>query len=253
MGRSESAPRFNPAGTQLGEVASDTPHDGGTALHAPRAVSVAVEPEPLTRPLRVDVRHDLRHAAATILLLLATIREEARDPATTTAYDGIAQCARTIASMVDDDGDDEAHLAEPVALDEVARFAVRRASLLYTGVMRCDTRPATALATNADIARLFANLIENSCRAAGAQGTVEVRVRARSKWCKLQVGDSGTGFVETLGPRGIGLSSVAAIAVRLGGFVTFGQSSLGGALVTVNLPRYVAAGGRHGSSRRRSP
>ena len=244
MGRSESAPRYNAAGTTLGEVEYETP-DGGSSSHAAaRGTSLALQPQPLTGPLRVDVRHDLRHAAGTILLLLATISDDAPHSATASAYDGIAQCARTIAAMVDDT-DDAAHVAEPVALDEVARFAVRRASLLYTGGVTCSARPATVLASSADIARLLANLIENSCRAAGPLGTVEVRVRARGKWCELQVGDSGTGFVEDLGPRGNGLSSIAAIAVRLGGFVTFGQSSLGGALATVNLPRHVAAGGGH--------
>ena len=184
------------------------------------------------------MRHDLRHAAATILLLVATIRDETDDPRTITAYDGITHCAHTIAEMMDA-ADDEAGATGVVHLDELARMATTRASLLYNGVIECHASPATALASDTDISRLFANLLQNSCHAAGEHGIIEVHVRERGNWSELQVGDSGSGFDETIGPRGIGLSSITATAVRLGGHVTFGQSPLGGALVTVNLPRLV--------------
>jgi signal transduction histidine kinase len=234
MGRPETARRYSAAGTPPSE---DEPGSsvGASDPLAPRAASGI---GPIDLPLRIDVRHDLRHAASTILLLLATVRDNGDDSTTNFAYDGIAQCASTIVAMVDD-CDDVTHVAELVDLHRVARFTVRRAALLYNGVVECDAKPATVSASTADIARLFANLVENSCRAAGPGGTVAVRVRARGKWCELQVGDSGTGFVDNLGPRGIGLSSIAGIAVRLGGSVTLGQSSLGGALVTVTLPRVV--------------
>jgi signal transduction histidine kinase len=189
--------------------------------------------------LSVDLRHDLRHAAATILLLLATIRDETDDPRMITAHDGIAHCAHTIAEMVDGEFHDDASTAAQVQIDELARVVTMRTSLLYTGAIECDASPATVLATDTDVSRLFANLIQNSCRAAGPQGTVEVRVREFDHWCELQVGDSGSGFSDNVGPRGIGLSSTTAIAVRRGGDVTFGRSSLGGALVTVKLPRFI--------------
>jgi signal transduction histidine kinase len=234
MGRPETARRYHAAGTPPSE---DDPASSVSASD-PLAPCAASGIGPIDLPLRIDVRHDLRHAASTILLLLATVRDNGDETTTTYAYDGIAQCASTIVAMVDDT-DDVAHVAELVDLHRVASFTVRRASLLFNGVIECDAKPATVSASTADIARLFANLIENSCRAAGPGGAVEVRVRARGKWCELQVGDSGTGFVDNLGPRGIGLSSIAGIAVRLGGSVTLGQSSLGGALVTVTLPRVV--------------
>lgn len=185
-----------------------------------------------------DMRHDLRHAAATILLLVATIRDTTDDPLTITASDGIAHCAHTIAEMVDA-ADDDVRTPGAVQLDELARVAATRAALLYSGSIECDATPAAVLATSADISRLLANLLQNSCHAAGERGIVQVRVRERGNSCELQVGDSGAGFDESVGPRGVGLSSVTAIAVRLGGDITFGQSSLGGALVTVRLPRLV--------------
>jgi signal transduction histidine kinase len=138
-----------------------------------------------------------------------------------------------------DAADNEATSAGAVRLDELACTEAARASLLYSGVVECHASPATVLANNTDISRLFANLLQNACRAAGEHGKVEVRVRERGNWGQLRVGDSGAGFDGAIGPRGIGLSSITAIAVRLGGHVTFGQSPLGGALVTVNLPRLV--------------
>ena len=189
--------------------------------------------------LRVDTRHDVRHAAATILLLVATIRDENDDPRLDTVYDGITHCATTIAAIVNEVDDDGS--PGPLRLDEVARLGTMRMSLLHRGVIKCDAAPAMVLASSSDASRLFANLIENSCRAAGADGTIEVRVLERDGWCELQVGDSGAGFVEATGFGGIGLLSVTAIAVRLGGEVTFGRSSLGGALVIVRLPRFELA------------
>jgi signal transduction histidine kinase len=234
MGRSEFAPRLSAAGTPYDDTLTHDPR-GDSVLGDDHAESRSMLHQELEAPLRIDLRHDLRHEASTILLLLATLRDATDDASIAFAHDGIAQCAQAIASMIADA--DARDPLELVQLDEVAQFAVRRASLLYNGSVVCDATPATVSASTTDIARLLANLIENSCRAAGPRGTVEVRVRARGKSCELQVGDSGTGFVEDLGPRGIGLSSIAGIAVRLGGVVTFGQSSLGGALVTVTLPR----------------
>jgi signal transduction histidine kinase len=235
MGRSDVARRTSEAGMSApGTVGAQVgERDDARDIDLTVADPVALHSRDA---LRVDTRHDLRHAAATILLLLATIRDGNDDPRVDTAYEGIAHCANTIASMVDD-VDDTGAVVGPVQLDEIARLGSMRTSLLYTGVIECDAAPATVLATNADAARLFANLIQNSCRAAGADGTVEVQVRERGEWCELRVGDSGAGFVETNGPGGIGLSSVTAIAVRLGGEVIFGRSPLGGAMVTVHLPR----------------
>jgi signal transduction histidine kinase len=238
MGRSEAARLTSTAGTTaLGSSEAQVP-EPDTRREEQFARS-ASDPQRAGQQLpSVDLRHDLRHAAATILLLLATIRDATDDPRTIAAHDSIAHCAHTIAEMVDDEAYDASSVA-PVQIDELARVVTMRTSLLYNGAIECDASPATVLATDTDVSRLFANLIQNSCRAAGPHGTVEVRVRELDHWCELQVGDSGSGFSDNVGPRGIGLSSITAIAVRLGGDVTFGRSTLGGALVTVKLPRFI--------------
>jgi signal transduction histidine kinase len=213
---------------------------------APLRSDLDTGPSAPATTLSADVRHDVRHAAATIQLLLATIRDPSDDDARSSAYDAIAQCVRMIAVMIDDE--ETASAPEPVSLDSLAERATRHAALLYNGAILCETTPARVAAGAIDVARLLANLIENSCRAAGPNGTVSVFVGTSDQWCDLQVGDSGAGFVENLGRRGVGLSSIAAIAVRLGGYVSFGQSSLGGALVTVHLPLFCGADDHDGGA-----
>jgi signal transduction histidine kinase len=227
MGQSDVARRRSIAGTAT------------AAAETPISIADPFAHEAREHSLPVEARHDLRHEAATILLLIATVRDEQDDSRRAAAYDGIAHCATTIAAILNE-VDDEVRPG-PIRLDEVARLGTMRMSLLHRGVIKCDAAPAMVLANSSDASRLFANLIENSCRAAGADGVVEVTVLEREGWCELQVGDSGAGFVEATGPGGIGLSSVTAIAVRLGGEVTFGRSTLGGALVTVRLPRFELA------------
>jgi signal transduction histidine kinase len=183
--------------------------------------------------LTADIRHDLRHAASTLLLLVATLRDDAFGGETNSACDGIVHCARSILAMVSDDDED---LTELVAVDEVAAIAAHRGSLLYVGKMEVEVAPAVVDGTWLDISRLLVNLIENACRAAGSTGTVRLVVRTDGSWCEIEVGDSGAGFLENPTAKGMGLWAVTAIAVRLRGFVTFGRSSLGGALVTIHLP-----------------
>jgi signal transduction histidine kinase len=194
------------------------------------------DPSPSAVPdaLAVDIRHDVRHAASTILLLLATLRGKEFDATTLSAFDGIAHLARSVSEMA---GRDDAP-PEPIDVDVLTRRAARRAGLLYSGTIEVDVEPARVFATRMDISRLLANLIENSCRAAGPAGTVELAVRADDGWCTLAVGDSGAGFSQNPTGTGIGLSAITAIAERLKGYVTFGRSHLGGALATVHLPGY---------------
>lgn len=185
-------------------------------------------------PLPADVRHDVRHAASTILLLVATLRADEHDEPTHSAYDAIAHCARSIATLVRDGA---LPAPEPLDVDVVALEAVRRTGLLFDGTLDVDVEPVQVLGSNLDISRLLANLLDNSCRAAGRSGTVQLGVKTDGAWCRISVGDSGDGFAENPTSKGMGLSAITAIAVRLTGYVTFGRSPLGGALVTAHLPR----------------
>jgi signal transduction histidine kinase len=182
------------------------------------------------------VRHDLRHAASTIQLLVATVRDAPPDPATDTALDAIAQSARGIADLVRS-SDDESP-ADPIEVDQLADRASRRAGLLYEGTLTWHCERACVVAQELDITRLLTNLITNACRAAGPTGRVHVTVSNEDGWVVVGVADSGAGFRDAAPTVGVGLSVVAAMTVRLEGSLAFGRSPLGGAQVTVHLPQF---------------
>jgi signal transduction histidine kinase len=129
--------------------------------------------------------------------------------------------------------------ASPVDVARLASQAGGRAGLLYPGALAVQVEPALVIAHELDMSRLLGNLIDNACREAGPDGIVQLTVEIEDSWCVIRIGDSGAGFVEKTTYAGIGLALVAAIAVRLKGHVTVGGSPLGGALVTVHLPRFV--------------
>jgi signal transduction histidine kinase len=187
------------------------------------------------RALALDVRHDLRHSASTILMLVATLRSGDQDAAPQAALDGIAQCARSITEMVSEL--DEQSSQELVDIAQLATQAGDRAGLLYPATLAVQAEPALVAAHALDISRLLTNLIQNACRAAGPDGIVHLTVENEDSWCVIRISDSGAGFVEKPTYAGIGLALVAGIAVRLNGHITLGRSPLGGALVAVHLPR----------------
>jgi two-component system sensor histidine kinase QseC len=104
---------------------------------------------------------------------------------------------------------------------------------------------------------LVQNLLDNALRHAPEHGQVNVRVGGRDERAVLEVNDNGAGFaaddMARLGERfhrpegsvgegsGLGLSIAQAIAHLHHGELTFGRSSLGGAQVSLSLPRVAGA------------
>jgi signal transduction histidine kinase len=90
------------------------------------------------------------------------------------------------------------------------------------------------------VVRILTNLIDNACRAAGPGGHVVLTVRWHEDRATLVVADSGRGLDDTSPPvTSLGLDIVAAMVRRNGGCLRMGSSDLGGAAVTVTLPRAV--------------
>ena len=103
------------------------------------------------------------------------------------------------------------------------------------------------------LAILVQNLLDNALRHAPAQGRVNVRVAGHADGVSLEVNDDGAGFAATGTARpgerfhrpagslgegsGLGLSIAHAIAALHRGELEFGRSALGGARVSLILPR----------------
>ncbi|GMA14583.1 HAMP domain-containing sensor histidine kinase [Deinococcus metallilatus] len=147
--------------------------------------------------------------------------------------------------------------AERVDLAEVARQVVRdltdRAG--ERGVhLTLTADPAPLTADRDRVRQVTANLVENALRHARRQ--VAVRVEAGPDWARLHVDDDGPGIPEALrdvvftrftrldesrtrdtGGSGLGLAIVRALAGAHGGHARADTSPLGGARLTVVLPR----------------
>jgi signal transduction histidine kinase len=183
-----------------------------------------------------EIAHDLRHCAATIMLLAAALESDLGDRAAArSALDGIGNCARTISALCDERGD-----ANSTRVDVVAEYVVAQTRLIHHGPVTLVTSPVEAAASQIDIVRIIANLVDNAREAAGSDGALSIEVGTSAARAVIQVADAGCGFPDgNPEPTGLGLSIVSRLTSAMGGSVTLGRSSLGGALVVVELPRYM--------------
>jgi two-component system sensor histidine kinase BaeS len=86
------------------------------------------------------------------------------------------------------------------------------------------------------IRQAVGNLVENALRHTPRGGTVTVRVSEARDGVAVSVDDSGPGMTRG-SDDGLGLSIVRAIAEAHGGGVWIGKADLGGASVTIRIPR----------------
>ena len=143
----------------------------------------------------------------------------------------------------------------PVDLDDLVLAEAHR--LLRTGTGSVDIGSVSAAQVQGDpatLARAVRNLADNAAR--HARGRVAFRLSERDGVAELHVDDDGPGIpeadrdrvferfvrldgsrVRTDGGAGLGLAIVAEIVSAHGGSVQVGDAPLGGARLTVLLPR----------------
>jgi signal transduction histidine kinase len=183
----------------------------------------------------IDLGHDVRHSAGTILLLVGALRhmiDSGDSPGIASGLDGIAECARMIAKMAG------APSTGSARVDLLAEQIAARERLVYAGEILVQSQPALAAAPEVDIVRVLVNLIENACKAAGHDGRVELVISAQESTVAITISDSGPGFTDGSARTGLGLSIVTGIVVRLAGEISFTRSALGGAEVNLHIPRF---------------
>ncbi len=223
------------------------------------------------RRFTADAAHELRHplAALRLELDLAARGEEAvaRALHLQRAHAALDRMQRLVAQLLllarvekltelDDAG--------PFRLLTVAEAALREAS--ERAAARCIELSLDhdgndfVLGSRGLLDIALQNLLDNAMRHTPEHGHVNVRVGGHAERVTLDVNDSGAGFaaVDTarLGERfhrpegsvgegsGLGLSITQAIARLHHGSLVFGRSPLGGARVSLSLPR-VAGGAPH--------
>jgi len=200
--------------------------DSADAAAAPRA-----------RDSLLEFSHDVRQCVGTILALVAAGREQLDADRENAQYlDGIESSARWMSALCRHTVA-KTHGVRVVSVDDVVTAIVRTARQRFDVTIEVILMPVTMVCDEVTLTRMLENLVDNACRAADRDGRVTVTVRRVDGSVQIEVCDSGPGF-GGLPPPGecLGLAIVQSAAQRLGGHVTVGEASLGGAQLAVTLP-----------------
>jgi signal transduction histidine kinase len=184
--------------------------------------------------------HDLRQPVAAIVMLAAAAGvhrdvppevQERLDQITVEAQ-RISDVCRYLLGELDG--------LEVVDLQDLAIAVVSSARVTWTTSIDVVTAPVSVRANAVDVWRALTNLIDNACRAAGADGSVLVKVSASAEGARLEVHDSGPGWGKAPpGTASLGLSIVTTRAKAHGGRLETGVSDLGGAVAELVFPSVV--------------
>jgi two-component system, OmpR family, sensor histidine kinase QseC len=220
------------------------------------------------RRFTADAAHELRHPLAALRLEL-DLAGRGDDAAARTlhlqrAQEALDRMQRLVAQLLllarvekltelDDAG--------PLRLASVAEAALRDVSERAAGrsieLSLDHDGNDFVLGSRSLLGILVQNLLDNALRHAPDHGQVNVRVGGHDERVTLEVNDNGAGFAADdtarLGERfhrpegsvgegsGLGLSIAQAIASLHHGQLAFGRSALGGARVSLSLPRIAGA------------
>lgn len=213
-----------------------------------RAEELATERERLA-VLNTLVRHNLRHEAQRLLFAVEQVRQS--DPETAAEVEAVADDLTEINENVR--AVEEAFDTDVTEVDVAAtcRRVVADAEETY-GVDVTLNAPESAPVRASEYLRdAIDELVENAAEHAGEDPTVEIEVEIDGRTVAVTVADDGPGIPESerelvAGERditqlehgsGLGLWLVRWIVEEYGGRVDFGESDLGGAVVTLTLPR----------------
>lgn len=198
-----------------------------------------------------EVVHDMRQPLAVITALVGAAECSQGVPSDVRRHlDQIKGQVRHLAELCDRMLDGSAR-HRVLAVDHVVRTAVREAELAHGAAIDVVTTEALVYGDDVNLHRAVGNLLDNACRASGPEG-VRAAVIEDGGDVRITVSDAGPGFME--GPPGtasLGLGIVQAVVREHRGHVELGISDLGGAMVTLVMPRCrrpaaVAAGGAGG-------
>lgn len=184
------------------------------------------------------LRHDLRQSLGAVMSLVAIVDHDlTRVPEVLRRLDQIRTETEWMSTLVSN----AAPHASNVQVVDVGE-AVAEAWNATAATTRCTlqlVRDAAAYAAVdvVDLTRSVRNLIDNAVRAAGPKGRVVVQVRAEETEVAVVVRDSGPGFGNVPAQEGLGLVTVNRFVAGSGGRLDVGRSSLGGAKLTLRLPR----------------
>jgi signal transduction histidine kinase len=231
---------------------------GGSLVVGLRALAPVEQSRRRQLEFTADASHELRTPLSVIRaeadVALSSPREAAEYRDALTRIKGESQRLR---QLVDDmlwlarfDSTPPPPGDEPVDLVTLAQVCADRFRSVGPSITTdTGTGPALISAPPEWIDRLAGVMVDNACRYAGADGEVRIQVRTQGSRVSLTVEDSGPGIPEEdrarlfdrfhraneRGPgAGLGLAIGDSIVRSTGGRWHIGDSSLGGALMTVS-------------------
>lgn len=189
------------------------------------------------RPKRAQrLSHDIRQSLAIIMTLGSLVDSEPlRRPAVIGRLDHMRRELDWIRAALH-----EAHVGgtETIDVGEVAAEVWAATAECVTCAFRLTRQTNTfANVDPGELRRSVRNLVFNAVRAAGPDGQVELRVYPDGGDVVIEVADDGPGFGGIQPQQGLGLITVRRFAASTTGRMTIQDSSLGGALVRLHLPR----------------
>lgn len=187
------------------------------------------------------LHHDVRQSLATMQALMFLLRSDEEVGSDTAArldlvqheLDWVAELLATV---------DGATALQPVDVGDAVSDAWKAVAASAPCKVRLLREPGLVAWTEiVALRRAARNLLDNAVRAAGPHGKVEARVFASSDRVVLEVTDDGPGFGRVIRHQGLGLATVRGFLARSRGRLDVGRSHLGGARLTLSLPRQVEA------------
>jgi two-component system, OmpR family, sensor histidine kinase CiaH len=223
-----------------------------------------------------NASHELRTPLSVIQAQASLALGEPRDSTWySQAFRRVDEESRRMRRLVDDllwlarlDAQPGPQKADPVELGIIVQQAVDRfAAIAETRRLRLALQragDAYLVAAPPDwLDHLVGVLVDNACRYAPENGSVEVRLTTDGERVRLAVEDSGPGIppeerrrifdrfqraTSQPGGTGLGLAIADAVVRNTGGRWEIGNSALGGASVAVSWPRALASGAVSGTA-----
>jgi signal transduction histidine kinase len=157
--------------------------------------------------------HDLRQYVATGLLMSDLDGDSSLTQEVEARFAALHSLFHQIGLIIDAEVSDSTSPRSRIDLREVVGECVEVVRLRHQRVRASLAPAASAFGDAVLVRRAVANVLDNAVRAAGDEGSVEVRLRTEDGDSLIEVVDDGTGFGR--GPRGTGQGlSVVAMAVE---------------------------------------
>lgn len=132
---------------------------------------------------------------------------------------------------------------EPVRIDDVGREVAEAIRGTTLARVTFSATEVYGWVNRLALWRALRNVLDNAVRAAGRDGTVDIRIYAENGWVNVEVDDDGPGFgAGSAGRSTLGLRIVQEFVAAAGGQFEVIRGLLGGCCIHMQIPEAADAG-----------